>query len=241
MSIAQKIHAYHGDLAGDKHHRFRSWEHCYLFFQRTPPAEIANHRDEAALQLAFYLASWGMYRGSSFLLKHAYTAHSGVIDCLAAPEFGTLWQSDFGAVEGDVALIPTVIAAVQGVRNAYAPFGQPTDTLVTKVLLGTFGCLPACDRYFLGGFKSKGFRYSYVNKTFVERLLHFCRANLAELRSEQERIESTSGVRYPLMKLVDMYFWQLGYELGSADAEPEVAIEEPNVAPSRAGFFGEGK
>lgn len=69
MSIAQLIRAYHGDLAGDEHHRYRSWEHCYRFFRRAGAAEISNQRDHAALHLGFYLASWGMYRGSSFLLK----------------------------------------------------------------------------------------------------------------------------------------------------------------------------
>lgn len=31
--------------------------------------------DYLSLQLAFYLASWGMYRGSSFLLQKYYRVH----------------------------------------------------------------------------------------------------------------------------------------------------------------------
>jgi hypothetical protein len=44
------------------------------------------------------------------------------------------------------------------------------------------------------------------------RVLEFCSDNVAELRTEQTRIETSGGVEYPFMKLVDMYFWQLGYE-----------------------------
>ena len=218
MTIPEKILAYHGDLAGNEHHRYRSWEHCYRFFQRLTPSEMASQRDSAALQLGFYLASWGMYRGSSFLLQHAYTVHLGVIDCLAALRFSSLWEREFGSDKNDLTLVPTVLAVIRAIREAYAPFGQPTDTLVTKVILGTLGCLPACDRYFLDGFKSQGFSYSYLNEPFVKRILLFCGNNLADLRGEQERIERSSGVHYPIMKLVDMYFWQLGYELDTGDA-----------------------
>ncbi len=83
---------------------------------------------------------------------------------------------------------------------------------MTKVLLGTFGCLPACDRYFIDGFKRSGHRYYRVNDKFVQRVLGFSQDNLTMLRAEQERIRAASGVHYPLMKLIDMYFWQIGYE-----------------------------
>jgi hypothetical protein len=89
---------------------------------------------------------------------------------------------------------------------------QASDTLVTKVILGTFGCLPACDRYFIDGWKSEGFKYSYLNSKFVDRVLSFCRDNLGSFREEQAAIESSGRMHYPLMKLVDMYFWQTGYE-----------------------------
>lgn len=212
MNIQQKIQAYHGDIERDGHHRYRSWEHCFAFFRKNAPGSLAAQREAAALQLGFYLASWGMYRGSSFLLQHAYTVHFGVMDSLARPEFAPLWETDFGAAEEDARLTPVVMSAVQAVYEAYAPFGKPTDTLVTKVILGTFGCLPACDRYFISGFKLQGFQYSYLNLRFIERVRVFCLENLPALRGEQLRIAERTGAHYPLMKLVDMCFWQIGYE-----------------------------
>jgi hypothetical protein len=35
---------------------------------------------------------------------------------------------------------------------------SPSDTLITKFLLGTVGCTPACDRYFILGFRRAGLR-----------------------------------------------------------------------------------
>ena len=217
MNIHRAIRAYYGEAAG-KHHRYRSWEHCYGFFRQARADGLAANRDHAALQLGFYLASWGMNRGSSFLLQHAYTVHRDVIDLVADARFDALWGMDFGAGEADGQLMPLVGELIAGIRQAYKPFvsatgsAQPTDTLITKVILVTFGCLPACDRYFIDGFKSEGLKYSYLNDKFVERILGFCHEHLPELQKEQVGIEQSGGLHYPLMKLVDMYFWQLGYE-----------------------------
>ena len=61
---------------------------------QTTKAHLSDQRDEAAIQLAFYLASWGMYRGSSFLLQRAYSVHLGVIEHLAAPRIWSLWEAE---------------------------------------------------------------------------------------------------------------------------------------------------
>jgi hypothetical protein len=202
-----------------EHHRYRSWEHCFRYFQKIPPRAIAADRDHAALQLGFYLASWGMYRGSSFLLQHTYKVHLAVIDQLVAPQFSVLWEQEFGAKDDDSQLVPTILELIHAIREAYRPFASSTaseasDTLVTKIILGTLGTLPACDRYFIEGFKGAGLKYSYLNERFIKRVLQFCRENLHDLRGEQTRIERTCGISYPLMKLLDMYFWQIGYERG---------------------------
>jgi hypothetical protein len=229
MDIRPVIVAYHGDVAGDPHHRYRSWEHCYQFFQRLKPAGIRTRRDDAAMQLGFYLASWGMYRGSSFLLQHAYTVHLSVVDCLVSPSFAPLWETDIGTNVEHASVAPMILAAVEAVREAYAPFGKATNTLVTKVLLGTIGCLPACDRYFIQGFKLAGFKYSWVNRNFVDRVLQFCFDNADNLRTEQSRIKASSGVTYPFMKLVDMYFFQVGYDASFPNAALHAPIAEPKM------------
>ena len=212
MTIRQKIQAYYREAATE-HHRYRSWEHCYLYFRRAREEDLVANRDHAALQLAFYLASWGMYRGSGFLLQHTFTVHRDVIDLIAEPRFTKLWKADFGGKETDDQFVPVLDELVKGVRQQYQPF-EPTDTLITKIILGTFGCLPACDRYFIDGFKSKGFKYSCVNDKFFRSVRVYCQTKLVDLLKEQKTIEQASGIRYPLMKLVDMYFWQIGYEQG---------------------------
>lgn len=227
MAIREKIRAYYDSMSVE-HDRGRSWEHCYGYFHGMLPAGIRADRHHAALQLGFYLASWGMYRGSGFLLKHAYTIHLAVIDQVVAPRFSVLWKQEFGAGDSDVKLVPDILDAIKAVRAAYEPFAlacdsrHASDTLITKVILGTFGCLPACDRFFIDGFRSSGLSYSHLNNKFVERVLQFSRDNLAELLEEQKRIECSGGMRYPLMKLVDMYFWQVGYDHGPVSGGAQV-------------------
>jgi hypothetical protein len=210
--VAHRIAAFHDRAVASPHHRYLSWEHCYRFFRSRTPEELLLGKDAAALQLGFYLASWGMYRGSSFLLQRSYTIHIAVVERLAAPELSALWDTEVGTNASDAALVPTILFAVDAVRDAYAPFGAATDTLVTKVILGTLGCLPAVDRFFIDGFKKSGNKYSYLNALFVKRVISFCSECGGSLRLEQDRIQRVSGVRYPLMKLADMYFWEIGYE-----------------------------
>jgi len=59
VTIREMIRAYHGNMTGE-HHRYRSWEHCYAYFHGSTLQAITADRDHAALQLGFYLASWGM-------------------------------------------------------------------------------------------------------------------------------------------------------------------------------------
>ena len=215
--IKKLIRKFHGEMRAE-HHRYRSWEHCYRYFRQAGPKAIAADQDHAALHLGFYLASWGMYRGSGFLLRHSYTVHLGVVKEIVDPRFSALWECEFGGGDDDTTLVPQICDLISAIRKAYGPFasaaksGQASDTLVTKVILGTLGCLPACDRYFIDGFKSAKFRYSSLTRGFVESVLQFCQENLPDLRDEQTRIERNGGIRYPLMKLVDMYFYQIGYD-----------------------------
>ena len=215
LAIHQKIEAFFAK-AGE-HGRYRSWDHCYGYFQRNPPEAIAADRDLAALQLGSYLASWGMFRPKGFIFDYTYTIHREVIDVFVDRRFADLRQREFGAEANDLELVPLIQAAATAIRDAYRQFGGATDTLVTKVLLGTFGCLPAFDRFFNRGWEDAGFKPKTptLKAWFFQQVFDFCRENLVELREEQAQVERGVygvGMRYPLMKLVDMYFFQTGYE-----------------------------
>jgi hypothetical protein len=213
MSIHEKIRAFLGTMA--EHDSYRSWERCYRYFQcfhRLTPVD--RDRDHGALQLGFYLASWGMYR-KGFLRDYAYTVHLRVIDQLVLRKFDSLWNEDFGACDSHATtLAPMILEATKAVRDAYKPFARikavrdldnpsdrynvVSDILVTKVILGTFGCLPACDEYFKYGWKKAGYSDPGLNLKFIKQVLDYCQMNLAEFRDEQARIEHEQGVHYHL-------------------------------------------
>lgn len=99
---------------------------------------------------------------------------------------------------------------------------SPTDTLVTKVLLGTFGCVPAYDTLFVNGVTywnqslPKEYKPKFparFSKNSYRGLIDFYREKKDDFREAQAYIEH-GGITYPVMKLADMYFWSLGYQIG---------------------------
>jgi hypothetical protein len=211
--IPETIRAWIGKIFANPDHRSHSWQHCYSFFQNAGQAGLSTQRDHAALHLGFYLASWGMYRGSSFLLKHSYTVHREIVDLLITPQSAPLWDNDV-VLEENAQRVQAIVEVADAIKTTYHRFGKASDTLVTKILLGTTACIPACDRYFISGFRDAGFKYSSVNHQFINLVFRFCQDNEAELRSEQLRIQREHQADYPIMKLVDMYFNGRGCNIG---------------------------
>lgn len=169
-----------------------------------------------------------MYRGSSFLLRYDYTVHLDALRVLRQERFAPLWSLDVGAEAAHLSLAPTITTLCGEVWRAYHPYAEArgagvTDTLVTKVVLGTVGCLPACDRFVRAGLRAGGVTYSgWPTEKFIRQMLTFCTIHGDALRMEQARLERLyPGVRYPLMKLADMYFWQLGAESGGESGGDE--------------------
>ena len=59
--------------------RYKSWEWCHQAFIDKKDDISEENIEFLSLHLAFYLASWGMYRGSSFLLQKDYRIHIPII------------------------------------------------------------------------------------------------------------------------------------------------------------------
>ena len=223
--IKDQVLKFHKRLLNDEHHRYKSWEHCYKHFQNRGSAK--NDQNITALHLAFYLASWGMYRGSSFLLQKDYLVHHGVVSELFDPRYEPLWKLDLADKDNDdqnICLIKELADKLKAIYkdtikevDGKAKPVNPTDTLITKILLGTMGCSPACDRYFIDGYedkgKNKGLKYTRFNKEFLAGVIGFYREHETDFRDVQRDIEKQSKLQYPIMKLLDMYFWNIGFSL----------------------------
>lgn len=224
LDICQNILEFHHRIARDEYHRYRSWEHCYSHFRSHTSITTDQQIDLAGLHLAFYLASWGMYRGSTFLLWKDYKIHTHVVRELLSDKYSPLWDLDVFAIEPEGQDVNLVLALVAGIKEAYKSnisevngvrkSVNPTDTLATKIVLGTFGCTPASDEYFRAGLKHCHMPYSRFNSCHYLRMLNFCREHSDELCTVQAQVASDS-VTYPIMKLVDMYFWNIGRQAAS--------------------------
>jgi len=187
---------YTNEMKSSETHRFHSWDFCHQAFS----PKSSSDKDAKALHLGFYLASWGMMRGSSELLNKNYKVHLGLIEPLA--EFEEIYNVNLTKASG---LIEKIFGAAEVVKAHYAGNGiSPTDTLVTKVLLGTLGCVPAYDRFFKDGLRKKGINCSTFETSFPALIKH-CH----EFDFDGARVELGNS-NYPDMKLIDMYFWQLG-------------------------------
>lgn len=168
--------------SGKQSHRFKTWEYCYKYFQknRQKLQKSLTIPEEALFIFSFYLASWGMYRGSSFLLSLDHTIHEDILKELLKEDYNILTVdiSDINK-ENEEDFIKKLIYAKTSIRKAYEPIrknvlkeqmafhkkigkqfkpkstpkSEISNILASKILLGIFGCIPAYDTFFKQGIK----------------------------------------------------------------------------------------
>lgn len=203
--------------------RYASFDYCFNYFQdfyddgRLEELTTPAHMQTACLQLGFYLASWGMFRGKAELLNHSAKRLVPVIGAIAAApaEVWTIDADDYGTAAQHV------LFQVARQLRAVLPGGQST-TLVTKTMLGVFGCVPAYDRFFRVGFGAATF-----GPKSLRNIEAYCRANADAI--ERHRVPTldfatgaTTHRRYTKAKVIDMVFFTAGLTDSSAGIPPSV-------------------
>lgn len=132
--------------------RYTSFDYCFNYFQSfresgdTSALAGSANVQLSCLQLGFYLASWGMLRGSAELLQKSARHLIPVIEAIAGTET-SLWDLDAGSYTDSN--IDQLLEQAATIRRA--DHGM-SDILVTKVMLGVFGSVPAFDTNFKAGF-----------------------------------------------------------------------------------------
>ena len=208
------------DLNADEHGRYRSWEHCYSHFINARKNNNVNV-DYLSLQLAFYLASWGMYRGSSFLLQKDYRVHIPVVREILSNKYDSLAGIECKDFKNETnqkllkeinAFIANYYDVIRHEVRGSALKNNLSETLITKILMGTLGCVPAYDRYFVTGIRSQKIASGTYNIKSILQLVDFYEKNMEQLDSVQKNF-NVADMLYPQMKILDMGFWQIGFDL----------------------------
>lgn len=203
------------------HNRYLSWEHCYKKFSNTGFGGDSKLIEELALNLGFYLASWGMYRGSTFLLQYDYKVHKNVVEnVLLSEQVKELYglnlekmnpdeaKEKLGIIVNKKGKNKSIKQQIIETYNMEDNNKEATDTLVTKILLGTTGCIPAYDRYLQTAIKRLGSKQKVLNEKTINWLV-----DLYYLLEKESDFKELKQMNYPSMKILDMCLWQYGREL----------------------------
>lgn len=214
------VMTFYRELQTDSNGRYRSWEHCYKCFHDARHSTNLDY-DYLSLQLAFYLASWGMYRGSSFLLQKDYKVHVPVVEEILDKKYDCLFGLECRDLRKNevwnrlCSLDENLKQYYDGVRRGIGEFADVkkgiSDTLTTKILMGTLGCVPAYDRYFVDGVKDQKITSGMFTRNSLLRLVEFYEQNRKKLEEVRNNM-NVYDLPYPQMKLLDMGFWQIGFE-----------------------------
>ena len=104
-----------------------------------------------------------MYRGSSFLLQKDYKVHIPVVKELLNEKYAVLARIDCIGFKDDSnqkllqdinSFLEQYYDKIRHKVKEQELKNQLSFTLITKILMGTLGCVPAYDRYFIAGIKN---------------------------------------------------------------------------------------
>lgn len=211
----------------DSEGRYRSWNIIYDLTGKLIKEKIINY-DFYTLNMCMFLASWGMYRGSTKLLQRFnYTALIPISKILLKKEFRSLhgltrledYDEDtiskisklYDELEKELVIIFEKSAPLYSKVSGQDTNANPeyykdiksngvTKTLITKIMLGAFGCTPAFDTYISKGCTKLGIRSTIGSGKELEKTL----AEIVEFFISNNFEKDYHYDNFPLMKAFDM-------------------------------------
>ena len=195
--------------------RFTSFDYCYNYFRTT--TDLNQDVEKSCLVLGFYLASWGMFRGSSFLLQHSAKHFQRTIEYINTLD-KSVWAIDVDNYTEEN--METIINIYNEVRARLILKGNTDLTLITKVLLGVFGFIPAFDSYFCDTFRvisngECGFRrLNQISLSYIHNFYQDNKQTIDNLSAKTFTTdflsEGKTKINYPKAKIIDMYGYYAG-------------------------------
>ena len=191
--------------------RYASFDFCYnyfySFYKRNKLDELADEKNLqiSCLQLGFYLASWGMMRGSSFLLEKSIKNYKNLIITISKMN-PKLWEIDVDNYDEEN--IKLLLNCKKQIIEVLGKENKPSDILVTKIMLGVFANVPAYDGNFKKFLKKNQYCQTF-NKISLNQIKIFYEENKEifdsfEIPTFDFLTSSGTNNIYTKAKLIDM-------------------------------------
>ncbi len=216
MDVKNSINQFLEGRTPDK--RDASFDYCYnyfySFYKRNKLNELADEKNlqMSCLQLGFYLASWGMIRGSSFLLEKSARNHKNLIVSISKIN-PKLWEIDVDNYDEEN--IKLLLDCKEQIEKVFGKENKPTPILVTKIMLGVFANVPAYDNNFTKFLRKQKYCQTF-NKDSLLEIKNFYEENkeifnLFKIHTFDFLTSKKTDIIYTKAKLVDMCGWMYGY------------------------------
>lgn len=214
VDFIREIERYFGRADCEQLPRLQAWDIIYDYvndprFQSWADLASEQNVEKTALHLGFFLSNWGMFRGSSGLMKSNLHFFQEMVEILFIDIPGDLWNLHLYEFTDDASEhIKLLDCSLEKLRGHLEKITSPTDTLVTKILMAIWGECPARDLYYEAGFRS-----TYPGR----RVPPFSGEYMVFLNQLREREnwrlpvrKTLGGNSYPAAKLIDMAFFEIG-------------------------------
>lgn len=171
-----------------------------------------------AKELFIFLANWGMVARGAFLMQHSYRILIPVIKILSNEKYKILQNPKIDVVEQNIDKIIELKDEISSVLSRFSgnKSNVVSDTLLSKIIMGVFGCTVTYDTYIkeeLLGEKSKnsGRTGRIASASFSENSLKaicvYYKENIKKLELLRDRFKMPDGKLYPSLKFLDMLMW----------------------------------
>ena len=149
--IKQAVFEHHkkdGKDKFDKNQRMASFDFCYNYFHDYQGHLAGDNLERSCMELWGYLASFGMIKGKSgLLLRNSPASLSKLIEFFDGSDCEKLWGLDIPNY--NTTTIGIIVESYNEISKKIKSIDvTPTLTLVTKIMMGIWGCVPAFDRNF---------------------------------------------------------------------------------------------
>jgi hypothetical protein len=206
LNIKQNIDDYLNKRLPEE--RYTSFDYCFNYFrsfcEKNEIGEIASQQNiqMSCFQLGFYLASWGMFRGSSFLIKKSVKHFEKLIRKISqrGQEY---WEIDVDKYsDRNIELLLKLKWDIEHYLGETEE--RASSTLATKIILGVFGSVPAIDQNVKNAFGINNF-----NKKALEKFIDFYKRNTSLIDScKIKTLDFFTGKEteryYTKAKIIDM-------------------------------------